>query len=1053
MIRRSLRFSAFLLFEIFAALIGVFLLGFFLLGWRLSSGPLEVDFFAPYIAEALSDQEAGLTALVPEATLYWYGKGSEIEVQISRLSLRNASGQELMRAPFFQLNIDLWDWLTGERPPIVALLTGSSLRLARDPQGQLSLLSGVSKAAKSTAKPEDLLSWLKPMRTHASLIRSLRIEDFQLEIKNADGALQTQATLPWITLVRVENVLAGSLVLDVTQRNEASSLSLHYGYDLATEVLQLAAKIDNINPADFTDQDRLGLSLQPFNLPLQGELAVRLSALGDVMEGKVRLTGGSGSIFLQDTQLAALPVSDLNISAHIVPAQTGLLPSLKLEQFSLKVFNTLTLSAEGAVLPQQESWQGSLNLAARSVPLARLNELWPPELGVNPRRWILANMQKGVADAVLVLKWQAPAAEPLNADLSELRGNLDIRDGSVSYYSTLPKLERAAATAEFDEEQMQINLLGGKIGNLTLNPSTVRLSNFKGDVERLDGVVRLKGALLDLLPLVNRRPFHYLDAMGIEADAVTGDFTADLSLGFPLLRTLTLDQVDVSASLKMQDLATDRLLKGVPLRNGEMVIALTPEGMDVKGKLEAFNIPAEIEWRENFAKAISKGAPFRAKGKMRGTISTAAFRPLGSMAKEISWQGHAPMQLEFLANLQGNKSLRAMLDLKKVSMALPRFNWTKAAGLDSQLNLKAVAKNKDWQIEQLKMAAPDLEIQGTGAFPLSDTAWQVALSPMRIGRTDAQLSLQSSKDVLRVSLQGASLDLSGSVEGDPEAEASPPLQLDVELEKLWLGDGEGLRNVTLSGLREDGLWRQLSLRAQAADAQADNSNQFDLSLVSDAAGQKMEASCTDLGGLLKAIYGFENLRGGVLSITGAAKKEDGNGRLFGHVRLDNYRVRNLSPLASLISVVSPTGLIELASGQGMVFESLRGEFDFQPDVEILYLQQFRTRGSSVGLSADGHFNLAKDVLTLNGTIVPASFLNRLVAFIPILGDLLTGGGDGVFAATYKLSGPLTDPKVQVNPAAALAPGFLRQLFFMEPERSEGAATQKIAPLKKQNFNR
>jgi hypothetical protein len=34
----------------------------------------------------------------------------------------------------------------------------------------------------------------------------------------------------------------------------------------------------------------------------------------------------------------------------------------------------------------------------------------------------------------------------------------------------------------------------------------------------------------------------------------------------------------------------------------------------------------------------------------------------------------------------------------------------------------------------------------------------------------------------------------------------------------------------------------------------------------------------------------------------------------------------------------------------------------------------------------------------------------------------------VFAATFRLSGPIGDPQVSVNPLAALTPGFLRGIF-------------------------
>ena len=61
----------------------------------------------------------------------------------------------------------------------------------------------------------------------------------------------------------------------------------------------------------------------------------------------------------------------------------------------------------------------------------------------------------------------------------------------------------------------------------------------------------------------------------------------------------------------------------------------------------------------------------------------------------------------------------------------------------------------------------------------------------------------------------------------------------------------------------------------------------------------------------------------------------------------------------------------------------------------------------------------------NGTITSPIDLGN----IPIIGEVLVGGeGEGIFAATYTVRGPLDEPVMTVNPLAALAPGFLRNLF-------------------------
>ena len=68
----------------------------------------------------------------------------------------------------------------------------------------------------------------------------------------------------------------------------------------------------------------------------------------------------------------------------------------------------------------------------------------------------------------------------------------------------------------------------------------------------------------------------------------------------------------------------------------------------------------------------------------------------------------------------------------------------------------------------------------------------------------------------------------------------------------------------------------------------------------------------------------------------------------------------------------------------------------------------------------------------------ASRLALQCAKIPILGRLLVGReGEGLFAVTYTMKGDLKDPRVVVNPLSALAPGFLRRMFFIGEPGAEG----------------
>ena len=51
----------------------------------------------------------------------------------------------------------------------------------------------------------------------------------------------------------------------------------------------------------------------------------------------------------------------------------------------------------------------------------------------------------------------------------------------------------------------------------------------------------------------------------------------------------------------------------------------------------------------------------------------------------------------------------------------------------------------------------------------------------------------------------------------------------------------------------------------------------------------------------------------------------------------------------------------------------------------------------------------------------------------------------MFSATYKIAGDLNEPKIDVNPWAALAPGFLRGLFTEDIGEGDGSDSAPVVP--------
>jgi len=138
-----------------------------------------------------------------------------------------------------------------------------------------------------------------------------------------------------------------------------------------------------------------------------------------------------------------------------------------------------------------------------------------------------------------------------------------------------------------------------------------------------------------------------------------------------------------------------------------------------------------------------------------------------------------------------------------------------------------------------------------------------------------------------------------------------------------------------------------------------------------------------------------------------------------------------------LNALSLSGMIDLLNGKGVSFKKMRADFRWDdrgpPESEAvlrrIVVKNGQTAGASLGLTFEGVIDDWAGMVDMSGTIIPVSDLNKMIGSIPLVGDILTGGGKAVFAATYTVKGQKSNPDVTVNPLAVLAPGILRKLFF------------------------
>ena len=139
--------------------------------------------------------------------------------------------------------------------------------------------------------------------------------------------------------------------------------------------------------------------------------------------------------------------------------------------------------------------------------------------------------------------------------------------------------------------------------------------------------------------------------------------------------------------------------------------------------------------------------------------------------------------------------------------------------------------------------------------------------------------------------------------------------------------------------------------------------------------------------------------------------------------IDNFKVKEVPAFAKLLSLASLQGIADLLTGEGIRFTDF--EMKFSNNKGLTTIEEMYAIGPAVSILMDGYID-AKKLISLRGTIVPATTINRSIASIPLLGSILVGEktGEGVFGVSFKIKGPPKKLKTTVNPIKTLTPRFI-----------------------------
>ena len=89
------------------------------------------------------------------------------------------------------------------------------------------------------------------------------------------------------------------------------------------------------------------------------------------------------------------------------------------------------------------------------------------------------------------------------------------------------------------------------------------------------------------------------------------------------------------------------------------------------------------------------------------------------------------------------------------------------------------------------------------------------------------------------------------------------------------------------------------------------------------------------------------------------------------------------------------------------------------------IEELYSIGPAVSVLMEGYLE-KNGLISLRGTLVPATTINKTIASIPLIGSILVGkkSGEGVFGVSFKIKGPPKNLNTTVNPIKTLTPRFI-----------------------------
>lgn len=636
------------------------------------------------------------------------------------------------------------------------------------------------------------------------------------------------------------------------------------------------------------------------------------------------------------------------------------------------------------------------------------------------------------------------------------------QDLEIALARALPPLEAPRALLRVEGGGIELTvpeaqIVAGANRRIALRGSRATITGLDTQQPQAEVSTRVQGPLPVVLDLLDREPMQVFKGAGPPVPGIDGRVDAQLKVALPLGPEVRASDARIEGRARITDGRIKDAFGNHDVSGATITIEATEPGVDVRGELllAGVNVKLAGSWPSKPAEGRPPTLEFNTR------LDRAYREQLGFDVEHMITDGAVPVRVvvQRLPNAEQPR-VHVSADLTGAELTLTDLWWRKAAGRPARLEFDVGkgAAAKTLELQNFKLVGENIGIDGWVGIGPDNRAREYVFPEFTLNvvtnlsvrghlRNDAQ------GRVWVVSARGKTFDARdlfrsfySFTEPSRLPKGRPGVDLEAEIDTVLGANDTTLRNVKIT-------MQQRNEKLHAVEMQGALGGGKQLSAVLRPAPGRprvLEASTTDAGQSMKLVGFYSSLIGGAGEMQINLDGRDGADKT-GRVHISRFQLLGdpiVQELFQGADAAQPT------DRPGRV-RTVRQQFDFDQlyaGVSVgsgqLVLEPVVAEGPLVGVNVRGKLDFRADRMHLGGTYVPLSGINRALSGFPLIGQILTGPrGEGIFGITFEIKGPMSDPKVNVNPLSLMTPGFLRELFQTVPENPRITPKQETRPVR------